>query len=452
MRTTRAVALLAAVAAIVAVALPLARTAAAQIQSKGSQSPQSATPALQTAAPALRMEDFEQMALLHNPVVTQGAARIRAAAGRTQQAGLYPNPVVGYTGEEIGSDPFTRGGEQGFFVQQEIPLGGVLSHGRRVGAQAETETRARVEMEKARVLNSVDQLFYRALGAQRRLEVREQLAEIAHDAEGTAKQLANVGQADVPDVLEAEVEAERADVALESSRNERDSVWRELAAVVGVPTLAPAPLTGSLDDAPPPLEFESALEKIVQESPEVALAQAGVTRADETIALDRARRIPSLLVRGGIRDNRELLPTNRPTGIQGFAEIGIAIPIFDRKQGEIAAAKGEAEAARLGVEREKLSLRMRLARAYRIYRDSRRSAEKYRVEILPRAQKAYDLYSRSYSEMTAAYPQVLIAQRNLAQAELDYVAAAENLWLAATEIRCMLVGTDAAEAMMESAP
>lgn len=401
---------------------------------------------------ALRLEDFEQMALTHNPVIAQGAANLRAAAGRTQQAGLYPNPIVGYTGEEIGSDPFTRGGEQGFFVQQEIPLGGVLIHGRRVAAESENVARANVEIAKARLLNAVRLLYYRALGAQKRVELQEKLADIAQDAGGTAKQLANVGQADAPDVLEAEVEAERADIALEAARNELDSVWREMAAAVGVPTLVPGELAGSIDDAPPNLEFESALQSIIQESPEVAVAQAGVARSDETIALDRARRIPDLLVRGGIRDNRELLPNNRPTGIQGFAEIGVTIPIFDRKQGDIAAAKGEAESARLAMEREKLSLRMRLARTYRMYSDSKRAAERYRVEILPRARKAYDLYSGSYRDMAAAYPQVLIAQRNLAQAELDYVASVENAWLAATEIRGMLIGPEGAQMMAEAAP
>lgn len=411
--------------------------------------PVSAQQAQTSQPPAMRLEDLEQMALAHSPAIAEAGALTRAAAGRTQQAGLYPNPVVGYTGEEIGSDPLTRGGEEGFFVQQEFPLGGVLSHGRRVGAQREAETRASAEVGKARVLNSVRLLYYRALAAQRRVDVMKDLADVAHDAQGTAKQLANVGQADVPDVLEAEVEAERADVALEAARNQLDSAWREMAAAVGVPTLAPAPLAGSLDDAPPPLEFESALEKIVQESPEMALAQAGVARADETVALDRARSIPSLLVRGGIRDNRELLANNRPAGIQGFAEIGVSIPIFDRKQGDIAASKAEAEAARSAVEREKLALRMRLARAYRIYTDSRRAADKFRAEILPRAQKAYDLYSSNYREMTAAYPQVLIAQRNLAQVQLDYLSALENLWLAATEIHGMLIGPNATDVMMD---
>jgi cobalt-zinc-cadmium efflux system outer membrane protein len=41
------------------------------------------------------------MALKNNPTLAEAAAEVRAAEGRQLQAGLYPNPVVGYAGEEI---------------------------------------------------------------------------------------------------------------------------------------------------------------------------------------------------------------------------------------------------------------------------------------------------------------------------------------------------------------
>ena len=53
------------------------------------------------AGGALRLEDLERMALDNNPTIAQAAAGIRAAEGRTLQAGLYPNPIMGYIGEEI---------------------------------------------------------------------------------------------------------------------------------------------------------------------------------------------------------------------------------------------------------------------------------------------------------------------------------------------------------------
>ena len=50
------------------------------------------------------------------------------------------------------------------------------------------------------------------------------------------------------------------------------------------------------------------------------------------------------------------------------------------------------------------------------------------------------LYLKSYQEIAAAYPQVLIAQRNLAEAEGEYVRAQEMLWRAVAEIRGQLLG------------
>ena len=45
------------------------------------------------------LEDFESLALSSNPTLRQARAQITAAEGAAYQAGLLPNPVVGYTHE-----------------------------------------------------------------------------------------------------------------------------------------------------------------------------------------------------------------------------------------------------------------------------------------------------------------------------------------------------------------
>ena len=67
----------------------------------------------------ITLEELQQMALQNNPTFAQAAANIQAAEGRKKQSGLYPNPTVGYQGEQIRGGSF-HGGEQGFFVQQDI--------------------------------------------------------------------------------------------------------------------------------------------------------------------------------------------------------------------------------------------------------------------------------------------------------------------------------------------
>ena len=73
--------------------------------------------------PALDRKQFEDLALANNPTLKQAAAIQRRSAGQARQAGLYPNPSFGYQGEQIRGGEY-RGGEQGAFVQQTIPLGG----------------------------------------------------------------------------------------------------------------------------------------------------------------------------------------------------------------------------------------------------------------------------------------------------------------------------------------
>lgn len=389
---------------------------------------------------ALRLGDLEQMALQHNPTLAQAAARIRVAQGQKIQAGLYPNPSVGYAGEEISFGPIIRGGEHGFFVEQQIVTGGKLRLSRGVFAQEEMQAEAEAEMQKYRVLNTLRFLYYQALGAERLVDLRRELSDLASQAVEISQQLINVGQADRPDVLEAEVEAQRAELALIAARNKREQVWRQLAAVVGVPSLTPTPLAGTLDDSIPELELDSLLESLLRDSPEIKAAQAGVARAKQALKRARVEWIPNIIVRGGLRNNRELLERGgKPVGLEGFVDAGVRIPIFDRNQGNVESARADLERAQLEVERVELSLRARLAAAYRNYLDSVALVDKYRKEVLPRAQQAYALYLQSYQQMAAAYPQVLIAQRTHFQLQVDYVDALVDLWRSVVEIRGLLL-------------
>ena len=52
------------------------------------------------------LEELQHMALQSNPTFAQSAANIQAAEGRKKQSGLYPNPTIGYQGEEIRGGSF----------------------------------------------------------------------------------------------------------------------------------------------------------------------------------------------------------------------------------------------------------------------------------------------------------------------------------------------------------
>ncbi len=388
----------------------------------------------QTTAPgpALRLEDLERMALQGNPTLAQAEAAIRAAEGRRVQAGLLPNPIVGYAGEELAFRAIGEKSEHLGFIEQTIPLGGKLGKSRRIFAQEKAQSEQDAAAQRQRILNGVRMLYYRALGAQQLVEVRAQLAKLAREAVRITGELFNVGQADRPDAAQIRIEAQRAELDLVMAENEYDQVWQELAAVIGNPFLEPAPLIGELEKGLPVLEQAALLNQLLAGSPEIKRAQAGVERAKASVSRAKAEVAPDLFVRGGFGYNRELLEKEIPnagrTGPEASVEIGLRIPLWNRNRGGIATAGAELEMAEREVRRVELMLRARFASSFRTYLNALRVATRYEQQIVPEAQNAYDTYLRNFRGMAAAYPQVLIAQRTLFQVRAEYVEALVNTW------------------------
>ena len=390
----------------------------------------------------LSLNDLERMALGANPIIGQAKALVDAAAGRAQQAGLRPNPSFGANGEHVSR--VTGGGAIGGFVEQRFITAGKLGLSRKLAQQEQAVYVEQQNAQKQRLLNTVRSLYYQALGDQLLIRVRGDLANLAERAVAVSRELANVGQADRPDLLAAETEAERIQLELVTAQNAKDRTWRQLAAVVNNPALKPVALDGNLEEIPK-LDVEQALEAIYRDSPELRAAEVAVRRSEFSVRRAQVEKIPDIFVRGGLRNNREygeigpFGPTQR-RGLEGIFDVSVQIPIFNRNQGGVKAAKADAEHARLEVERTKLSLKARLAAEYKEFRDSSIAVERYRTRILPKARQAYDLYLANFRQMAGAYPQALIAQRNLFQLQDSYVAALVNAWQRAIEIQGLLLG------------
>jgi cobalt-zinc-cadmium efflux system outer membrane protein len=382
----------------------------------------------------LRLEDLEKMALASNPTIAQAEANLRVAAGLSKQAGLYPNPTVGYYGDEIRGG-YSGGGKQGGFISQTIVTGGKLRAARRVAELQAGQVETTGQIQRVRILNNVRAMFYQALAAQRLVDVRQNLAKLAADATQVSHQLANVGQADRPDVLQSEVEQQQAKVSLRVSQGSLEAAWRVLAAVAGKPDLARVSLVGDLEPVPD-LNYDQWVATTIRESPELKLAQQAVERAEASWAQAKKAPIPNLELYGNLSQNFEPLDTtHRATGLNGGVQIGVQLPIFNRNQGNVAAAKGEMESAKQELLRVKLQITRELAGMFRDYDSARVTAEQYKTEMLPRAEEAYRLYQANYQNMAAAYPQALISQRTLFQLEAEYVQALDNAWQNALMIR-----------------
>ena len=391
------------------------------------------------------LEQVQKIAIESNPTLRQAEAEIRATKARQQQSGLYPNPTVAYTGDEIRGGS-VGGGKQGFFVQQTVVTGGKLGRGRAVFGKDVKLAEIEAEEQKMRVQSAVKMAFLRVLAAQELLYARRDMATVAQDATETQRHLMNTGQADETEVLEAEVEAQRMRMTARMQENTLREEWRSLTAVIGQPDLPLTTVGGDLEKGWPDVNEEEAVEAIAKESPAVRIADAAEARAQTVLGRARRESIPDIQVRGGMEYNHELLGSAPfAKGWEGIAEVVVQIPIFNRNQGNVSAARADIDRAGQEKKRIALTLRERAASAVDQYANARLMAMEYRDEMLPRAKKAYGLMVERYGQMLASYPRVLDAQRKLYELQLEYIAALESVWTNGIALQGYLL-TDGLEA------
>src|SRR3989454_786017 len=229
----------------------------------------------------ITLEQVQKIANESYPTLRQAEAEIRAAKARQQQSGLYPNPTVAYTGDEIRGGS-VGGGKQGFFVQETVVTGGKLSLSREVFGKDVKLAEIEAEEQKMRVQSAVKMAFLRVLAAQELLDARRDMATIAQDGVETQRRLMNTGQADETEVLEAEVEVQRIRLTARMQDNTLREEWRSLAAVIGQPDLPLTTVAGDLAKG-----WEGIAEVAVQiplfnrNQGNVTAAQADIERAGQ---------------------------------------------------------------------------------------------------------------------------------------------------------------------------
>lgn len=385
-------------------------------------------PVSQGPSPAtgLTLAELERWALGQNPTLALAAAQIAAARGRYVQAGLYPNPVAGYLGGEVGNEG--RAGQQGGFVSQEVVTAGKRQLGRDVAAHEIQQSELAWEAQRQRILTDVRSGFYDVLVAQLAVELTSKLASIGEASLKSAESLMKEQEVGRGDVLQARIESDSAKILLERARNRCAAAWRHLAAVVGDSTLEPRPLIGDVQDGLIPLIWEDALARLMSQSPELAEAEAGMARAQATLRRELAGRYPNIDLQAAVQYDHATRDA-----ISGI-EVGVPVPIYNRNQGNIHRAQAELTAARNNVERIRLALQQRLGRVFEEYANALYQVQKFKQDILPNAEASLQLTKDGYRLGEFSYLSLLTAQRTFFQTNLAYLEAIRDLRVSAAVI------------------
>ncbi len=385
------------------------------------------------AESTMQLAYFEALALASNPSLQRALYLVSAARGNALQVGLQPNPMIGYEGQQLGSRGLAE--QHGVTLAQEIVRSSKRILNRSIACRDVNAAQFAHDVQRLRVLTDVRILFFRALRAQRQIEVTAQLLDISRKALQSAEALFKAQEVGKADVLQAQLEVEAATIQHENAENRRRSSWSELCAVCGAPGLNPTPLDGDLFAAAAPSPFDETLARLQSLSPEISVAATQIDRARLNLQRQLVEIQPNLSVQGLInwRDN----------GIGGASDGGLAVsvpvPLWNRNQGAIHQARYELAAAEQALAQLQLALQQRLAPVYERFTNAHGQVERIRDRILPAAAQTLDLTTKTYQAGEINFVALLTVQRTYNQHQLAYLDALESLRIAEAEIDGLLL-------------
>lgn len=383
-------------------------------------------PPMSAPAGGYTLPQLEELALQFNPTLPQAAAGVDAKEGDVLQAGLYPNPQVGYVNGS--ASPSSERQSNGGFVSQEIVTAGKL----RLAKAQETQELNRVsweaEAQRYRVLNDLRIRYYEALGAQLAVTVAKRLEKIAEDGFKSARELFDAKQASRIDLSQARVQLETVRLSREEAEERLAAALQQLTTIIGNPDLSITSLEGTLEDGLPELSWHQEWQKLEANSPQLFATQSARDHALAEHELARAQVTPNVTVQAIVEYDRATQATTAST------LIALPLPFFNRNQGNIKRAEADIRSADSEVQRVKLVLRDQLAESFRKYRTSRKQVERLRDGILPATKENVALTNDAFRVGEESFLQVITARQSYFEASMSYVEALVELRKVIVEI------------------
>lgn len=374
-------------------------------------------------------EDLIRKALTSNAELAAGRLDLERARARLRQAGLRPNPAIEFeqtTGRPTGS-PGERATSVGFALPLE--LGG--QRGRRIDlARAELAAAEAELADRERKLGGeVRTAYVEALAALREMQTTEEL---------------NLLDQETARVIEARVaEGESAPLELSLQRVELDRLRARRALAEGklqtallrlkvLAGMGPAEVLRLRESISAPAPFErpasltETLEVALRERPDLRLARLNEEVAQAGLRLAQAQGSPGVTVSTTYSSSRSI--TDLPDPLISAPDraltlsfgVSIELPIFKRNQGTKAEAAVAITQAQLRRELAEQRVRSEVTAAHARYRAAQAALATFEQGVMGRSAANVETLREAYRLGAFRVTELLAEQRRLVDSQREY--------------------------------
>ncbi|MGD9762907.1 MAG: TolC family protein [Candidatus Binatia bacterium] len=386
------------------------------------------------AADALTLREALAKALESSPELESARLAVSAGEARARQAGALPNPELKAELENIGGSGAFRGAdsaESTLRLSQLVELGGKRSARHRQAERERDVAAAELEVRRAQVVARTARAFIDALALQERVQIAEALQRLSQEARAAVDARLRAGAATQAEVLRAQLAVDYARLQREARGRALGAARATLAASWGGAGGEVSGLSGDLAAIAPPVSASAVLGAL-DGTPE--LIRWGEERAARAAALElqEARAVPDVTVGAGPR-----YFSDTQDGAL-VVELWVPLPVFNRNQGAISAARADLAAVDAGRRGAAATLRASLLRAHAELSTAYAQAVALRDRMLPTAEAARRHTAEAYQRGALGSLDVLDAQRALFALREQHVEALAQYHQATTELEQLL--------------
>jgi cobalt-zinc-cadmium efflux system outer membrane protein len=388
-------------------------------------------------------------ALAANPTLLAERQQVGMASGEVQQARLRKNPTLNLGGlkEVNGSD-------------SRVDLGGTLPlelFGRRarrtdVAEKKREVTEQSVADETRLLIGEIRTRFGQALASIRDLEFTEQLLEVNRDSLRLMEDRVHEGATPPLDADEARVEVSRIETLRINGQAKTEVALLALKEAVGMEPEEAIRLKGALELAPLSYNQTALLQLAMAHRPDLAVQHANEALANAELRQDRVEGKPDASISGAYEradsgfaqrafDPSGTLRPIRQTFNYATFGLNIDLPVFDRRQGAVAADSAAIAAARSRVTAVDLSLRHEVAQSLIRLNGAQARVAVYRGGVREQAAHNLDIVRQTYTYGRTTLLDVIAEQRRYIDIETGYTDLLLDAYTARAALK-QAVGTE----------
>ncbi len=389
------------------------------------------------------------LALTRNPQLAAFSNEIRAREAATLQASLIPNPVLGVQASNFANNTFSGADADVVTLQlsQLIELGGKRAARTEAAALNKELADWDYETQRIAVLTQVTKDFIEVLAAQRRLQLAQQLIDLADQVVKSAT--ARVQAGSVTPLEETKAKVMRASTKIEWNRAQRElqAKRKRLAASWGSTEARFDSVQGELTSVRQPPSLQQLLQRI-KLNPNLARWATEISQRQALVRVEESKVIPNITVSLGT--NKYLDGDNYNLN----AGISMPLPLFNRNQGNVMAAERQLNKAKDERRHVEVQMTTELNTVYQQLHAAYAEIVALQETVIPGAETAFKAADRGYRLGEFGILDVLDAQRTLFGVKIQYLQSLADYHLNVADIERLLGGSlnPSTETSSESLP